>query len=71
MLSEQLCSNSVFCVDAKLNFDDSAKFRQEAIFDMDEHVEQDPREADAEAHSLNYIGMHGNIACLGILGFEL
>lgn len=54
----------VFCIDAKLNFDDSAKYRQKAIFDLDDHAESDPREVHAEKFSLNYVGMDGNIACL-------
>uniref|UniRef100_A0A914WK47 Succinate--CoA ligase [GDP-forming] subunit beta, mitochondrial n=1 Tax=Plectus sambesii TaxID=2011161 RepID=A0A914WK47_9BILA len=56
--------NRVFCVDAKLNFDDSAAFRQKEIFAMDDHAEQDPRETEAEKFGLNYIGLDGNIACL-------
>ncbi|TKR58703.1 hypothetical protein L596_030114 [Steinernema carpocapsae] len=54
----------VFCMDAKLNFDDSAAYRQKAIFDMDNHEGQDEREVEAHKYHLNYIGMDGNIACL-------
>ncbi|KAK0405177.1 hypothetical protein QR680_017841 [Steinernema hermaphroditum] len=56
--------NRVFCVDAKLNFDDSASFRQRAIFAMDNNEEKDVREVEAHKYHLNYIGMDGNIACL-------
>lgn len=54
----------VIAVDAKLNFDDNAQFRQREIFEMDDHSEEDPREVEAAKYNLNYIGMEGNIGCL-------
>uniref|UniRef100_A0AC34GNQ8 Succinate--CoA ligase [GDP-forming] subunit beta, mitochondrial n=1 Tax=Panagrolaimus sp. ES5 TaxID=591445 RepID=A0AC34GNQ8_9BILA len=54
----------VFAVDAKINFDDSAAYRQKDIFAMDNHEGQNPREVEAKKYHLNYIGMDGNIACL-------
>lgn len=71
----------VCCFDAKLNFDDNAAFRQKEIFAMvgastrsysqslisvqhDPSVD-DPRESAAAEHGLNYIGLDGNIGCLG------
>lgn len=53
--------NKVISVDAKLNFDDNAKFRQREIFNMEDVTESDPREVEASKHNLNYIGMTGNI----------
>ena len=47
----------IYCVDAKLNFDDNAKFRQKAIFDMRDTSMEDPRDLLAEASGLNYIGL--------------
>ncbi|XP_066995304.2 succinate--CoA ligase [GDP-forming] subunit beta, mitochondrial [Anabrus simplex] len=55
---------SVVSVDAKIQFDDNAKFRQKEIFDLEDHSETDPREVEAAKHNLNYIGMSGNIGCL-------
>ena len=55
----------VYCFDAKINFDDNAKYRQKAIFAMEDVSESDPREVNAAKHNLNYIGMDGNIGCLG------
>lgn len=55
------------CFDAKINFDDSAKFRQKEIFAMEDTSESDPREVQAARYDLNYIGMTGNIGCLGEL----
>ncbi|KAK5639590.1 hypothetical protein RI129_012082 [Pyrocoelia pectoralis] len=54
----------VISVDAKLNFDDNAKFRQEKVFAMGDISEEDPREVEAAKYNLNYIGMNGNIGCL-------
>lgn len=53
--------NQVISVDAKLNFDDNAKFKQKEIFAMDDVSESDPREVEAAKYNLNYIGMTGNI----------
>jgi len=59
----------LFCVvvsfDAKINFDDNAAFRQKDIFALDDTTESDKREVEASEHNLNYIGMDGNIGCLG------
>ena len=57
---------SVVCFDAKMNFDDNAEYRQKEIFDMDDLSEMDPREVEATEHHLNYIGLEGNIGCLGM-----
>lgn len=55
----------VVSVDAKIGFDDNAKFRQQEIFAMEDTTESDPREVEANKYNLNYIGMDGNIGCLG------
>lgn len=56
--------NRIYCVDAKLNFDDNAKFRQEDIFAMRDTSMEDPRDLAAEASGLNYIGLDGTIGCM-------
>lgn len=56
---------SVVCFDAKINFDDNAKFRQQDLFSSEDVSEKNPREVEAEKYNLNYIGMDGNIACIG------
>ena len=53
------------CFDAKINFDDNAEFRHKDIFALDDESESDPREVEAARLNLNYIGMDGNIGCLG------
>ena len=54
----------VLALDAKFNFDDNALYRQPEIVAMRDKGEEDPREVAASEHSLNYIGLDGNIACL-------
>ena len=45
----------IYTADAKLGFDDNAKFRQKAIFDMEDTTESDPREVEATSYNLNYV----------------
>jgi succinyl-CoA synthetase beta subunit len=54
----------VFAIDAKINFDDNAEFRQKEIFAMRDVAEEDPREVEASKFNLNYIGLDGNIGCM-------
>jgi succinyl-CoA synthetase beta subunit len=54
----------VLAIDAKIVFDDNASYRQRAIFTEADTSEEDPREVIAAHHSLNYIGLDGNIGCL-------
>jgi succinyl-CoA synthetase beta subunit len=54
----------LLALDAKFNFDDNALYRQPDIVAMRDKSEEDPREVAASEHSLNYIGLDGNIACL-------
>lgn len=56
----------VVAVDAKIAFDDNAEFRQQDLFALEDSGTKDPREADASRFNLNYIGMDGNIGCLGM-----
>ena len=54
----------IIVCDAKINFDDNAEFRQSAIFAHRDLSQEDPREVEAAAHDLNYIGLDGNIGCM-------
>jgi succinyl-CoA synthetase beta subunit len=60
----ELDNGDVYCVDAKLGFDDNASYRQEEIYNFRDTTEEDPREVEASKFNLNYIGMEGNIACM-------
>jgi len=55
---------SVVCVDAKVNFDDNAEFRQKKIHEQRDTSQEDPLDVEAAKHDLNFINLDGNIACL-------
>lgn len=52
-------------MDAKLNFDDNADFRQKDVFELRDFSQEDARETAAAKYHLNYIGLDGQIGCLG------
>ncbi|MFY9629862.1 MAG: malate--CoA ligase subunit beta [Methylocystis sp.] len=56
--------DKVLALDAKMSFDDNALFRRRNIVDMNDPSQSDPREAQALEHSLNYIGLDGEIGCI-------
>jgi len=60
----ETADKKVYCIDAKINFDDNASFRQEEIFNYRDTTEEDPREVAASKFGLNYIGMKGSIGCM-------
>ncbi len=51
-------------VDAKIGLDDNALYRHPDIQAMRDLEEEAPLEIEASKHSLNYIKLDGNIACL-------
>ena len=54
----------VIALDAKITFDDNALFRRPRVAEMRDPAEEDPREAQAAAFGLNYVGLTGNIGCI-------
>lgn len=54
----------VMAIDAKMNFDDNALFRQQEIAAMADPLEEDPGELRAKRFGLSYIKLEGNIGCL-------
>ena len=60
----QLIFSLVFCLDAKLKFDDNAGFRQRDVFDQRDISQEDPSEVEAAKHNLNYIALDGDIGCM-------
>lgn len=60
-------NGTVLCMDAKINFDDNAEFRQSDVFELRDTSQEDSREVAASKYNLNYIGLDGSIACLGTL----
>jgi succinyl-CoA synthetase beta subunit len=51
-------------LDAKMNFDSNALYRQPKIMELRDLDEEDPHEIEASRHELNYIKLDGNIACM-------
>ena len=51
-------------LDAKVSVDENALYRQEALQNLRDFSEENPREIEASKHNLSYIGLDGNIGCL-------
>ncbi len=54
----------VMALDAKINFDDNALFRQKDVMEMRDFDEEDPKEIEASKYDLSYIALDGNIGCM-------
>ncbi|MBP1968116.1 succinyl-CoA synthetase beta subunit [Virgibacillus natechei] len=54
----------VLALDAKLNFDDNAMFRQKDVQELRDLDEEDEKEIEASKHDLSYISLDGNIGCM-------
>lgn len=57
-------TGEVLAMDAKINFDENAAYRQKEIFELRDWKQEDEREVIAAKSDLNYIGLDGNIGCL-------
>ncbi|HLY56068.1 MAG TPA: ADP-forming succinate--CoA ligase subunit beta [Stellaceae bacterium] len=57
-------AGEVVALDAKMNFDDNALFRHQAVEELRDESEEDPAELEAGRHGLNYIRLDGNIGCM-------
>ena len=55
---------NILCLDAKVNFDSNALYRQKDILELRDLTEEDPKEVEASKYDLNYIALDGNIACM-------
>jgi succinyl-CoA synthetase beta subunit len=57
--------NRIVALDAKLNIDDNALFRQTEIEEMRDITEEDPLEVRAQEEGIsNYVKLDGNIGCV-------
>lgn len=54
----------VIALDAKVDIDDNAAFRQREIEAMHDSGEMDPSEVEAAEYNLNFIKLDGNIGCM-------
>ena len=52
------------CLDAKINVDENALYRQEDILSMRDSSQEDEREYQAKKHDLSYVSLDGNIGCM-------
>ncbi|SEI40522.1 succinyl-CoA synthetase (ADP-forming) beta subunit [Azotobacter beijerinckii] len=55
---------NLLCLDAKINLDSNALFRQPRLRAMHDPAQEDPREAHAAKWELNYVALEGNIGCM-------
>ena len=54
----------VLVLDVKMSFDDNALFRRPQVAELRDYAQEDPREAEAAEHDLNYVGLDGDIGCI-------
>ncbi len=57
-------AGDLVCLDAKINIDDNALYRQQKIKDMRDESQEDTRENEARAWDLSYIALEGKIGCM-------
>lgn len=57
-------NNDVVCLDAKMNFDSNALYRNKDVAAMHDPSQEDEREVRAAEFDLNYIALDGNIGCM-------
>jgi len=57
-------TGDVVALDAKINIEDNALFRQPRLAAMRDVHQEDEKERRAHEHDLNYVSLDGNIACL-------
>lgn len=55
---------NLHCLDAKVNIDGSALYRQKELQRFDDPTQEDPRERRAAEWDLNYVALDGNIGCM-------
>ena len=57
-------SGNLICLDAKINVDSNALYRQEEVEKLRDQSQEDPREARAAEWDLSYVALEGNIGCM-------
>jgi len=55
---------NVIALDAKINVEDNALFRQPSLEALRDEAQEDEKEREARDHDLNYVSLDGNIACM-------
>jgi succinyl-CoA synthetase beta subunit len=57
-------AGKLIALDAKINIDANALFRQPALATLRDPEQEDPLERRASEHELNYVSLDGDIACM-------
>ena len=57
-------SADIIALDAKINIEENALFRQERLVELRDISQEDEKEHEAAEHDLNYVSLDGNIACM-------
>jgi succinyl-CoA synthetase beta subunit len=57
-------AGDLVALDAKMNFDSNALYRQPKVMQLRDLDEEDAQEVEASRHELNYIKLDGNIGCM-------
>ena len=52
------------CLDAKMSFDDSARFRQSQLFDLEEQIPGEENEYEASQLGVSYVRLDGDIGVI-------
>ncbi len=55
---------NVIALDAKINIDSNALYRQPKLVELRDITQEDDKEREAAAHDLNYVSLQGDIACM-------
>ncbi len=54
----------VHCLDAKVNIDNNALYRQPKLVELRDASQEDERESQADEFGLNYVALDGSIGCM-------
>ncbi len=57
-------AGDVVALDAKINIESNALFRQPKLVELRDITQEDDKEREAAAHDLNYVSLDGDIACM-------
>ena len=57
-------AGDLVALDAKINIDANAVFRQKKLAEYRDPSQEDPIEREASKHDLNYVSLDGDIACM-------
>ncbi|MFM1568815.1 MAG: ADP-forming succinate--CoA ligase subunit beta [SAR86 cluster bacterium] len=55
---------NLICLDAKINVDSNALYRQESLVKINDVSQEDERESYASKWNLSYVSLNGNIGCM-------